>query len=111
MKEGFSHVKDFKSEIKRIKPNIGRVIVETIDETELKTASGIIMIQKNTKIKALKGTVIRACAGSALKPGDLAWYNNGIGTEISEGTKTYLVLPEGSLHCFVQEEPELALAA
>jgi chaperonin GroES len=86
----------------------GRVLIQEIKE-ENKTATGIIIPDQKGKIKLSKGlvkVVDKSIATEVLKEGDVVFFRQGIGYEVTlpdEGTiKPYLIIPATNLE-LVQE--------
>lgn len=70
----------------------GRVLVERVAE-EQKTATGIIIPEKEGRGKLLKGKVIQVDETIVpVKVGEIVYYRHGIGLEVLLESKPYLLL-------------------
>lgn len=87
-----------------IKPLGTRVLIEMV-ESEIKTASGII-IPDSAKEKQQKGTIVAVGNGTEtekmeVKIGDVVLYGKYAGTEIEEGGKKYLIMNQSDILAIV----------
>jgi co-chaperonin GroES (HSP10) len=79
-------------ELSKHKTLNGTVLVEKINE-EKKTASGIIIAEKETRGRLVKGKVVKVNTDEVpVKEGDTVYFRNGIGIEVILDTKPYLLL-------------------
>lgn len=95
-----SNVNHLKHMSTNIKPLGSRVLIEIV-ESELKTASGII-IPDSAKEKQQKGTVLAVGKGTESEKmevmvGDIVLYGKYAGTEIEEGGKKFLILNQSDI--------------
>ena len=86
-----------------LKPLGDRVVIEIIEESEQKTAGGLI-VPDTAKEKSQRGKVIAVGAGKTLdsgskvavevSAGDTVYFAKYGGTEVSDAGKTYTILSE-----------------
>jgi len=87
-----------------IKPLAGRVLIKP-DETEQKTAGGII-IPDTAKEKPQKGVIVAAGPGKkdepmTVKVGDSVLYGKYSGTEIAIDGNNYLMMKEADIYAII----------
>lgn len=73
------------------KPLNGNVVVDEIHE-EKKSATGLILIEKETRGKLKKGKVILADEDVAVKADETVFYRPGSGYSISLDNKEFLIM-------------------
>lgn len=74
----------------------GNVVIDEIQE-EKKTASGIYLIEKETRGKLRKGRVILADEDVLVKKDEIAYYRPGSGYSIQLDNKDYLIMRANEL--------------
>lgn len=89
----------FMASIKKLKPIYGKVLILPNTNTEYKTDSGIIVLKSASRVATLTGKVVVVGEGCLTKPGDEIWFKPGIGTTITEGKDTFLIIEEEKCEC------------